>query len=312
MNSSYVNALARTSEAVSVKPGSTSYFSAHSDELDPGLFDGTGLRPSIRSGILQVLFKYLAQNYVQPERWTSAWLAGSGVSYQWESQRMPGDLDCLVGIDYSTFRQLNDDYAGMSNAEIASLFNEGFNEHLMPKTRNWHSFELTFYVNQASDIRDINPYAAYDLINDEWTVEPHHENPPYSRAWESRTHSDYKTGVDIVNRYSQALNDVKAAVNPAHRANAETRLRAAVEQAVAVFEDIHAGRKIAFSPVGAGYADFNNYRWQSGKRTGIIPALRQIKDYHDAAITSEQLDTYGVELPTAETMVRRAAARRYH
>lgn len=310
MNSSYVNLLANTGEVVAVNPGSTSYFSAPDDELDPNLFDGEFLKTRVRNAIIDILFKHLATHYVKPHLWVNAWLAGSGVSFQWSAARSPGDLDCLVGINYPSFRQQNPDYTGLSDAEIASMFNEEFSAELLPKTANWDGYELTYYVNQASDIRDINPYAAYDLLNDEWTVKPTHENPPYSRAWEQRAQRDYSTGVEFVNRYTQALNEVRSAVNPAHRANAESKLRLATEQAVVFYEDIHAGRKVAFSPTGAGYADFNNYRWQAGKRSGVVQALRKIKDFHDAALHIEEVDTYGLELPTAATLIRRTAARR--
>lgn len=291
--------------------GSTSYFSSPETDLDPNLFLGEKLRPWVRNGISRILFDYLAVRYTHPERWAQVWLAGSGVSYQWSASRDPGDLDCLIGIDYITFRKYNLEYSGLSDREIASTFNEDFNKDLMPKTKRWHGYELTFYVNPQTDIRDINPYAAYDLMKDDWTVEPSRSQTPlYTKAWEQKAERDYKAATDIINRYSQALTDVKATGNPAYRINAERRLNEAIAQAVAFYEDIHAGRKIAFSKVGQGYADYNNYRWQAGKRSGVVQALRAIKDYKDTADKAEELDTYGVELPTSETLIRRTAINR--
>ena len=135
--------------------GDTSYFSTPETGLDPNLFLGTKLRPWVRNGILRILFDYLAVRYTAPERWATAWLAGSGVSYQWSASREPGDLDCLVGVDYVSFRRSNLEYAGLSDREIASTFNEDFNADLMPKTKMWHGYELTFYVNPQTNIRDI-------------------------------------------------------------------------------------------------------------------------------------------------------------
>lgn len=291
---------------MNIVPGSTSYFSAPSSELDPKLFQGMELESWVRTGILSLLFDYLARHFSNPHQWTKAWLAGSGVSYQWEASREPGDLDCLVGIDYVNFRRYNTDYAGYSDAEVASMFNEGFNSELMPKTRNWEGYELTFYVNQQSDIKDINPYAAYDLIGNVWTVSPERNpQPPYSRAWEQRSVRDEETAKEMVSRYNSALEEVKRATNPAHRLNAERKLQLAAEQAVTLYDDIHAGRKVAFSRIGSGYSDFNNYRWQAGKRSGIIQALRSIKELKDASQKQNQLQTYGVELPDADTLIRR-------
>jgi hypothetical protein len=272
---------------------------------------GNKLRPWVRNAITRVLFEYLAVRYTHPEKWTKLWLAGSGVSYQWSASRDPGDLDCLVGIDYVSFRKNNLEYSGLSDKEIASNFNEDFNAELMPTTHRWHGYELTFYVNPQTDIRDINPYAAYDLLADTWTVEPSiNDAPLYTRAWEQKAERDYKTANDIINRYSQALTDVKSTGNPAYRVNAERRLNEAVAQAIAFYEDIHQGRKIAFSQIGQGYSDYNNYRWQAGKRSGVVQALRAIKDYKDSADKATELETYGIELPTADTLIRRTASRR--
>ena len=303
--------MAKFDEVVSIYPESTSYFSKPETGLDPNLFSGDRIKSWVRNSILRLLIDHLVIQYAYPEKWVHAWLAGSGVSYQWSAARDPGDLDCLVGIDYPTFRRLNLDLAGLSDVEIASMFNEGFNQDLIPQTKNWHGYELTYYVNPQSDIRDINPYAAYDLTEDNWTVEP---NPsiaaPHSRAWEQQAKRDYDMAMEIVSRFQVALADLKASPNDAYRINAERRLQLAVDQAIAFYEDIHEGRKEAFSRTGAGYYDFHNYRWQAGKKSGVIPALKAIKTYRDEAQKEMQLDVYGVELPTARTLIRRVAQKK--
>lgn len=298
--------------AIQVEPGSTSYFSTPSHELDPHLFAGMRLQSWAREGILGILFDYLAQHYSNPHLWTHVWLAGSGVSYQWQAARIPSDLDCLVGIDYPSFRQHNQDFNGMSDTEISKMLNENFTKDLMPNTVNWYGYELTFYVNPgATDIRSINPYAAYNLENDEWTVEPSQSTGvPYSRAWAVQAQRDHETATNIVFRYTNALNNVQNASNPAYRLNAEVQLKQTVDAGASLFEQIHSGRKTAFSRTGAGYADFNNYRWQAGKASGAIHALRMLKDYKDAVGFSNESQTYGVELPDANTLIRRAAMRR--
>jgi hypothetical protein len=293
-------------DAPSITPGSTSYFSAPSSELDPKLFQGDQLNSWVRSGILNLLFEYLITEFNSPHTWTRAWLAGSGVSFQWEASREPGDLDCLVGIDYVKFRQSNPEFTGYSDIEISKTINEGFNQDLMPNTRNWEGYELTYYVNPQSDIRDINPYAAYDLTADSWTVYPdHNPQPPYSRAWEQKTMRDEDMAEDMIRKYTDALQEVRNTSNPAYRINAERKLRHAMEQAIAFYDDIHENRHIAFSKVGSGYADFNNYRWQAGKRSGVVQALRSIKEHKKSLDTEAQQQTYGIELPDASTLIRR-------
>jgi hypothetical protein len=297
---------------VSISPSETSYFSTPSEGLDPKLFDGMVLKPWVRSAVLKFLFDNLASNYQDPHRWVSAWIAGSGVSYQWEASRDPGDLDCLVGINYGVFRRYNSEYNGLSDEEIASMLNEQFSRDIMPNTKNWEGYELTYYVNQQSDIQDINPYAAYDLINDDWTVAPSkNQNPPYSRIWEQRVLKDHETGTELISRYNKASQQAQASVNnQAAFVNAKRRLDMAMDQASEFYEEIHKGRKVAFSKTGAGYADFNNYRWQHGKKSGVIQALREIKDHRDRSKTQSDLDTYGTELPNTKTLIRRAATYR--
>jgi hypothetical protein len=252
---------------------------------------------------------HLRRTYTAPDKWAVAWLAGSGVSHQWSADRHPGDLDCLVGVDYPIFRSCNMEYVGLSDTEISQMLNEGFNTDLMPTTANWNGYELTFYVNPgATDITAINPYAAYDLTNDNWTVEPDPGlRAPFARAWSEKAQRDFDQTSEIVRRYSQALTDLRATSNPAHRINAETRLRASVSAGESLYDEIHHGRKIAFSPVGAGYADFHNYRWQAGKESGAVGALKRIKNYADESRASDEEQTYGVTLPDTQTLIRRAA-----
>jgi hypothetical protein len=113
----------------------------------------------------------------------------------------------------------------------------------------------------------------------------------------------------IVERYSQSLTDLQNAQNPAARLDAEGRFRMSVDQATSMFDAIHAGRRNAFSPVGEGYDDFGEYVWKAGKQHGWLGALRQIKQYHDEAQAQYQRQTYGVELPSADVLIRRAAMR---
>lgn len=295
---------------ISLEPSETSYFSTPESNLDVRLFIGNHLRPAVRNGIRRILIEYLAKRFTSPERWTKMWLAGSGISYQWSATRDPGDLDCLVGIEYMSFRKFNPEYTGLSNVEIAHMFNEDFNADILPKTKNWNGFELTYYVNPQSDIRMLNPYAAYSLDTDSWVVEPERTpHIPFTRAWEQKTEHDYETAVEMLNRYTQALHDLQSAPNDAYRRNAERKLNLVVDQAVAFYDDIHTGRKSAFSSTGAGYADFNNYRWQAGKKSGAVHALKAIKQYKDERKKDFDISTYGVELPNTETLIRRAATR---
>lgn len=289
---------------------STSYFSEPESRLDPELFDGRQLKGWVRNGINEILFNFLNHEYRHPELWAHAWLAGSGVSYQWSASRNPGDLDCLIGLNYVQFRKANPEYSYMGDKEVGDMMNELFKESLQPKTEDWHGYELTFYVNPgATDIRTINPYAAYSLKYDEWTVPPDPtQRPPKNDEWDTVAEADARMTESISTRYTQAIQDMKMARDLPSRRNAEVRKEAAEQQGVALWDEIHHNRRMAFSMDGAGYYDFHNYRWQAAKRSGAHQVLRGIKNR--VIEEAGETNVYGTELPDTDTLIRRAATYR--
>ena len=308
----YYEILGAKAESVEVEPSSTSYFSEPGAGLDPRLFRDSKLVSDVRQSILGILLRHLSIRYQNAEVWAHVWLAGSGVSKQWTAQRTPADLDCLIGINYIKFRESNTNYAGYSDAEIAATLNEGFRLDLHPETEDFMgSFELTFYVNVRSNILDIKPYAAYSVTNDSWTVAPTNEGAPMDASWAAAASQDVLNTQNIINKYGSALDKIKNAQTDVTRVNAERELAAATEQGAAFFDVIHEGRGEAFSPTGAGYSDFSNYRWQAGKQSGIINALKKLKNLHKDAKATFAVETYGVELPDTSTLIRRAQAVKY-
>jgi hypothetical protein len=124
--------------------------------------------------------------------------------------------------------------------------------------------------------------------------------------WERKVAQDTSMATEILSRYADALSKIGAASTDVARRNAEAALKLAVEQGASLFEDIHQGRKYAFSPSGQGYADVHNYRWQSGKASGIVQALKQMKEIADDSKAEFEKQTYGMELPSTDTLIRRA------
>lgn len=303
----FYSALVAQATPVEVAPSETSYFSSPVGGLDPRLFINGKLIPSVRASILRILIDHLKTLYHSPESYIHVWLAGSGVSYQWSASRTPADLDCLIGVNYLLFRQANQQYKALSDQQIADMFNEDMRENLYPLTENFLGvYELTFYVNVRSDIRSIKPYAAYSVTNDDWIVQPELKRPPVNKAWDQKVSKDTSLTQDIIVRYTKALNDIGNAPTDTARRNAEAALKLAIDQGSALFEDIHSGRKYAFSPSGQGYSDIANYRWQAGKQAGTVQALRKLKDIQSAGRKAFETSTYGMELPDASTLVRRA------
>ena len=286
----------------------TSYFSEPSTHLDPNLFEGRHLKSWARQGIQTLLTGFLSHKYRHSELWAHEWLAGSGVSYQWAAARQPGDLDCLFGVDYVQFRKANPEFIGLSDREIAEQINDDIHEGLHPQTENWNGYELTFFALQTDDIRAIHPYAAYDVKYDEWTVAPDPtERAPHNPDWEEVVKSDRSKTQQVITRFQAALNESATAYNEALRRNAETRLEAASQQGAALYDEIHGNRALAFSDTGEGYSDFNNYRWQAGKREGTVQALRQIRQHVDVVKEQREKSLYGASLPDAHLGLRTSA-----
>jgi hypothetical protein len=302
----FYEALVAQAHPVSVEPSETSYFSAPGAGLDPRLIQSGKVNAVVRSSILRILFEHLARHYYSPEAYVHVWLAGSGISYQWTAARNPADLDCLVGVNYLLFRQANPDYKALSDKEIAAMFNENFRKDVHPNTNNFlNAFELTFYVNVNPDIKALKPYAAYSLTNDDWVVTPEMKKPPVNKAWDQIVLRDTSMTNDILSRYTKALTELGSATTDTARRNAEAALKLAVEQGAAVFDAIHQGRSSAFSPSGQGYMDAANYRWQAGKASGTIQALKKLKDISTKSRKAFESETYGMELPDASTLIRR-------
>ena len=293
---------------VGIEAGTSSYFAPVAGTLDPDLFDGTRMKTKVRLDLMSAYGGYLDQITRGRDQWLRGWVAGSAVTYQWQGN---DDLDVLLGIHFINFRSANPAFQTMGDKEIASHLNERMRTELWPSMAGYlDRFDTTTYVNaQGWDIQAMKPRAAYDIHADGWTVPPTPSAPRVDPQWELQAAMYHQRAQTAVERYSQALTELQSATHPAHRADAEQRFRMAVDQAVSLFDTLHAGRRAAFSPTGGGYESFEEYAWKAGKASGAIPALRDIKRYHEEAQASHQRETYGVELPDPDTLIRRAALR---
>jgi hypothetical protein len=212
-----------------VEAGQSGYFSTPSNALDPRLFDGDHIRPEVREWILGTLDVFWARRYNVPELWSTVWLAGSGISYQWAAARGNGDLDVLIGVDWSAFYFHNPEYQGLSAVDVADQFNSEFHADLWPSTAETiigtngqvnsaptgfsGRFEVTFYVNATgSDIRDIHPYAAYNVTTNEWTVTPpvlpHNPKKLYPTTWWDYVHDERRLADSLLQRYNHVQGQV--------------------------------------------------------------------------------------------------------
>lgn len=300
-------------QPVSPNAGESGYFSSPEDNLDPRLFDGDHIKPDVRNWILNTLYTFWGDRYHRPKTWSTAWIAGSGISYQWAAGRGNGDLDVLIGVDYDAFFAANPKFAGLDETDLAAIFNKELHDGLWPSTANTTinggTFEVTFYVNpNSTDIRNINPYAAYNLSADEWTVRPPTgEAFNHSPEFYKHAEAEAQQARGIVDQYNNLSGQIKA-MNPGSPGwhNAMRQAELLVSQASTMYDSIHLGRKQAFSPGGSGYGDYYNFRWQYHKKQGTAQALHGVAAAHKAAHEEYSATVYGGPIDAADVALRRA------
>jgi hypothetical protein len=320
--------MAKALEPVDATPGQSGYFTTPQKSLDPHLFPGgkesAGVRPEIRKWILDTLYGYWEKKYSRPRSWSTVWIAGSGISYQWAGARGNGDLDILIGVDFPAFFRYNERFLGLSESDLADQFNTEFKTDLWPQTAHTkfsstiqgdlkQEYEVTFYVNpHSTDIRDIRPYAAFDLSSNSWTVHPVHvpDDPEhgYDTQWWDAVEDERKVADTLVARYNGLAAQAKASPygSPGWH-NTMRQIEMTTAQAQTLFDSIHLGRKNAFGPQGTGYGDFYNFRWQAHKRFGTVQALHALGLAQQKAREDSYADLYGEQIEPAAVALRRAA-----
>lgn len=297
------------------EPGS--YFSAPHSELDPHLFSGMRLRTNVRDFIIRSLMDELREMGLRGmDAWLHLWIIGSSVSYQWQTK---GDMDVTFSATMPEFIAENPDWAGLTTEQVSTEVKRHIREHLAPRTAhhnfNGQSYEVTYFWNpevaDGRDIASLHPYAAYDVLNNSWTIEPEHlpQDPgkTYSREWYQAATRDTETVSRISVRYNALQRQLKA-VQPGSAAwhTAGSQLHLAVSQAHAQFEDLHTARAAAFSGQGHGYHDWGNFRWQEAKRSGVVDTLTDIINTGNAAKDAEEQATYGQTIQDANEALFRA------
>lgn len=272
------------------------YFSEPQETLDPDLFKGDVLKEDVRTGLLNLLYSDLEDaGFNEPWHWAHAWLAGSGISYQWSADRGNGDLDVLFGADFPVFLEDNPQFPRLSMAEVAEYTNQLLRVKAWPKTKHTQiggskkHYEITFFWNSTTgtSIDSIHPYAAYDLNWNAWSVRPPvlpaDPRELYPEHWFEFTNNDYWNAVNLENLY---------------RLDGPTNRLQALNASRALWRDIHEGRKEAFSDTGGGYGDFHNFRWQRAKALGTAEVLRGILGHDEPEV-----------LPSPRDIITRAALR---
>lgn len=321
----YLNKAALTNPTPEGTIGQSGFFSTPASTLDVHIFgQDNQVLPDVRNHVINTLFDFWkSKGYDQISTWTKVFLAGSGASYQWSEARGNGDLDILLGFDYVSFVTANPRFKGLSEADVADYLNAEMHQELWPRTAetdfNGQTYELTYYVNPGTkmDIRNIHPYAAYDLSSNVWVVAPPQlpvdPHELYSADWYKEAANDKTMADKLTHRFNVAHNNFTAsqAGTPGY-INAATEMALVASQSKALFDDLHLGRKEAFRDGGTGYGDWHNFRWQVAKGSGAVDALHSIATIHGEAIEARTKDQYGQAIDPYNKALTRAAMWRWN
>ncbi|MFD8650679.1 hypothetical protein [Streptomyces mirabilis] len=255
------------------------FFAPTKKGLDERLFDGDRMRPEVRRHILGLLNDFWAPRYGDSwQTWARVYLAGSEASHFYGN----GDLDVLIGIDHDALNQHVDAFCGEPDAVVDERLTNELREHLNDDARmlpgpggtETGPWESTFYVNPASyDIREIKPYAAYDITRDEWAVRP------------VETPDDFGP-----EKLPESTWDVLDALQTLIKAVAELPEGVREREGAALYDYLHADRHSAFGPDGTGLYDPANAVWKALDKAPGKP-LQQLIDWkhaHDGAANAQE------------------------
>lgn len=223
------------------------YWGPNSAQNDQRLFEGSHLRPEVREYLLDRVNSFLRPRYRNWPSWTRVYFAGSEAA-RWDGWN--GDFDVLLGADFDRFRRENPEHAREDDAAIAKTITDGM-WHSLNEDGHWFTladgqrvgpFDITFFLNpRAWDIRDLKPYAAYNVTADEWAVHPL-EVP---KDWSAK-----KLPESFWIYAESLLNEIKAI----GQLPPEERHRMAAN----LFEELHSHRSDAFNGDGKGLYDLSN------------------------------------------------------
>jgi GNAT superfamily N-acetyltransferase len=251
-------------------------FSAGKGGLDPRLFNPKTriMLPGPEHATLGDLDDYWRPLYGPGWRnWARVYLAGSQASEWWGNN----DFDTLIGIDHNKLRETLPEFQGITDVMIDAKLTAGLRDHLNSEEylapwdgQIWHR---TFFVNPNSwDIRKIKPYAAYDITNRRWAVEPVKAGLDWGPL--KLPEALFSEGEALV----QQVNAIEKLPEPQRSG-----------RGAALWDYLHNDRRRAFSDEGEGVFDTGNAVWKyldmhpSAPLTRLLDMKRHVLQQEHAA-----------------------------
>lgn len=238
--------------------------------LDTRLFDEDhNLRDSVRMDVVTRFDAFCHEHgYEGWHRWAKIVFFGSEAS-EWTSKTLVGngDFDLSIGIHYPALKATVPGFAGMADEIIAAGLTQEMHERLNDPEHTFPgvpgTFDQTWYANlQGWDIALIRPYAAYDVVADEWIVKP-----PHLDHWSLKDFPEGPGMAEAVRGIIELAEGYLAMPEP-HR----------TQNGAALWEFVHSNRSDAFGPNGEGWWDVRNVIEKALDQKGLMGKLWECHD----------------------------------
>jgi hypothetical protein len=232
--------------------------------LDTRLWDGEQLKLAVRSSVVRQFTEFCERHgYAGWPHWAKIVFFGSEAS-EWTAPDLHGnsDFDLSIGIHYFSYRLHNHADVWASDADIAARFTREMHaelndpQHVFPGVEG--TYDQTWFANlQGWDIAEIRPYAAYDVVTDQWLVKP-----PHLPDWSLKSFPEGPGIAEEVKGMVEAAEGILAMPEPYRTQNG-----------AAFWEFVHANRSDAFGPNGEGWWDPRNVIEKALDQKGLMQKL---------------------------------------
>lgn len=187
---------AATSEDTEAVGENVGFLAEPHSELYPPLFKGEKTIPQdVKNKLKAHVLDVLEEDFEDPDNFIYFTIYGSGVSYNWDEG---GDLDIQMWIDLERFQILNEKSATMTMDDLLAAVRRRVQTVNFPsfkdlglmtpnggndEVRANGSMLIQYYPKPGKGTREENvasqPYACYDLEENDWIVEPDPITPTF-------------------------------------------------------------------------------------------------------------------------------------
>jgi GNAT superfamily N-acetyltransferase len=232
--------------------------------LDVRLWENDKLKASIRADIMTTFDAFcIRHKFARHERWAKIVFFGSEAS-TWTSKDLRGnsDFDLSIGLEYNVLREANPQFKPFSDLEIADAFTQLMHAELNNPQKTFPEvegvFDQTWFANLLGwDIAQIRPYAAYDVVAEEWIVKP-----PDLPDWSMKSFPEGPGAAEEVRGIIEMAEGILAMPEPYRTQNGS-----------ALWEFVHSNRSDAFGSQGEGWFDMRNVVEKALDQKGLMQAL---------------------------------------